>query len=292
MVFRFTNENDKELMREAIAQKPFAAKYGDSARVWATVAERVSAAIQIVVLEKQVRDRVRLLKKIWRAGELRSALGSGIEETLEAVSEQSHYDTLAGLVGQYLLPEEAFIDDKKKRTSNKKADEASVNRCAIELVDEAVLRRALRLNESVLDDGSSDSEASVTSSSTSSTPAKNQRVATASKRTPTKTQRKRKSVFHMEAERQDKRMRDDMELRRQHFDQKMQSQLQLHQDGIGLEREMHESSMQMEIARTEAQETGEANRLRAQQESEECNRQLILECVRVFSEAFQKTRSE
>ncbi|ETL49030.1 hypothetical protein L916_01426, partial [Phytophthora nicotianae] len=46
-------ENDKELMREAIAQKPFAAKYGDSARVWATVAERVSAAIQTVGLEKQ-----------------------------------------------------------------------------------------------------------------------------------------------------------------------------------------------------------------------------------------------
>ncbi|KAG2982611.1 hypothetical protein C6341_g15516 [Phytophthora cactorum] len=33
MVLRFTEENDKELMREVIAQKPFAAKYGEAARV-------------------------------------------------------------------------------------------------------------------------------------------------------------------------------------------------------------------------------------------------------------------
>ncbi|ETO84008.1 hypothetical protein F444_02052 [Phytophthora nicotianae P1976] len=56
MVFHFTEENDKELMSEAIAQKSFTAKYGDSAGVRA---ERVSAAIKAIVIEKQVRDRVR-----------------------------------------------------------------------------------------------------------------------------------------------------------------------------------------------------------------------------------------
>ncbi|ETL48491.1 hypothetical protein F441_02006 [Phytophthora nicotianae CJ01A1] len=59
MVFHFTEENDKELMSEAIAQKSFTAKYGDSAGVRASVAERVSAAIKAIVIEKQVRDRVR-----------------------------------------------------------------------------------------------------------------------------------------------------------------------------------------------------------------------------------------
>ncbi|OWZ10501.1 hypothetical protein PHMEG_00016651 [Phytophthora megakarya] len=106
-------------MREVIAQKPFAAKYGESARVWAHVAQRVSTAIQEVVGEKQVRHRVRLLKKNWRVGELRSALGSGIEETLEAVNEQSHYETLTGLDMQYVLLEDAFTDDKKDRVKKK-----------------------------------------------------------------------------------------------------------------------------------------------------------------------------
>ncbi|ETP15684.1 hypothetical protein F441_09608 [Phytophthora nicotianae CJ01A1] len=139
MVFRFTEDHDKELMREAIAQKPFAAKYGEAARAWASVAEHVSSAIKERVLEKQVRDRVRLLKKNWHAGELRSSLGSGIEETLEAVNEQSHYETLAGLVGQYIQLENAAKDDKMDRINKKKADEASATRCASEIVNEALI---------------------------------------------------------------------------------------------------------------------------------------------------------
>ncbi|KAF1779474.1 hypothetical protein GQ600_23809 [Phytophthora cactorum] len=46
IVLRFTEETDKELMREVIAQKPFAAKYGEATRVGANVADRVSAAIK------------------------------------------------------------------------------------------------------------------------------------------------------------------------------------------------------------------------------------------------------
>ncbi|ETO78709.1 hypothetical protein F444_06429 [Phytophthora nicotianae P1976] len=147
MVFRFTEDHDKELMREAIAQKPFAAKYGEAARAWASVAEHVSSAIKERVLEKQVRDRVRLLKKNWHAGELRSSLGSGIEETLEAVNEQSHYETLAGLVGQYIQLENAAKDDKMDHINKKKADEASATRCASEIVNEALVRRALRQDD-------------------------------------------------------------------------------------------------------------------------------------------------
>ncbi|KAF4144867.1 hypothetical protein GN958_ATG06035 [Phytophthora infestans] len=125
-------------MREVIAQKHFAAKYDDAASLRAQVAERVSTAIKEPLLEKKVRDRVRLLKKNWRAGELRSALGSGIEETLDAVNEQSHYETLAGLVGQYGLLEDAFKYDKAGRINKKKEDEAKATRCASDIVEEAL----------------------------------------------------------------------------------------------------------------------------------------------------------
>ncbi|OWY92197.1 TRNA (guanine-N(7)-)-methyltransferase, partial [Phytophthora megakarya] len=117
MVFRFTEDNDKKLVREAIAQKPFAAKYRESSRMCAHVAERVSNAIQEVVAEKQ---------------------------TLDAINEQSHYETLAGLVRQYVLLEGAFTDDKKDRINKKKAGEACASRCASKIVKEAMARRSLR----------------------------------------------------------------------------------------------------------------------------------------------------
>ncbi|KAK1929877.1 hypothetical protein P3T76_014723 [Phytophthora citrophthora] len=154
MVFRFTKEHDKKLMREVIAHKPFEAKYGDAARVWTHVAERVSTAIQTKVVEKQVRDRVRLLKKHWRAGDLRSALGSGIEESRDAVNEQSQYET----------------DDKKERAKKKKADEASATRCASEIEEEAIVRRALRAEDYESTSSVSDSEDIDDVASSSSTP--------------------------------------------------------------------------------------------------------------------------
>ncbi|KAI9982114.1 hypothetical protein PInf_008005 [Phytophthora infestans] len=274
MVFRFTEDHDKELMREVIAQKPCAAKYGEAARVSASVAEHVSSAIKERVLEKQVRDRVRLLKKNWRAGELRSSLGSGIEETLEAVNEQSHYETLAGLVMQYVQLEDAANDDKKDRINKKKADEASATRCASEIVNEALLRRALRQDNIDSDDDSSASDDTNDASS--------------SKSTPSKTQGKRKSAFKLEAERQDKRMRDDMEFRRFQFEQQMQAQLQQHQERINLEREMHEYSVQMERTRSQVQAQAEERMQRARQESEERNRQLVFECVKVLSDVLRK----
>ncbi|ETL83465.1 hypothetical protein L917_16593, partial [Phytophthora nicotianae] len=63
MGFRFSEDMDKELMREVIKQRPFAAKYGETGTVWVQVATCVSAAINVVVIDKQVPDRVRLLKK-------------------------------------------------------------------------------------------------------------------------------------------------------------------------------------------------------------------------------------
>ncbi|KAG1707190.1 hypothetical protein DVH05_026385 [Phytophthora capsici] len=61
---------DKELIREVIKKKPFATKYGEAGTVWVQIATCVSAAINVVLIAKQVQDRVRLLKKNWRTGEL------------------------------------------------------------------------------------------------------------------------------------------------------------------------------------------------------------------------------
>ncbi|KAI9999346.1 hypothetical protein PInf_004188 [Phytophthora infestans] len=112
--------------------------------------------------------------------------------------------------------------------------------------------------------------------------------ASATRSTPSKTQGKRKSAFQLEAERQDKRMRDDMEFRRFQFEQQMQAQLLQHQDRINLEREMHEYSVQMERTRSQVQAQAEERMQRAQQEAEERNRQLVFECVKVLSGVFRK----
>ncbi|ETP25590.1 hypothetical protein F441_01550, partial [Phytophthora nicotianae CJ01A1] len=134
---------DKELMREVIKQRPFAAKYGETGTVWVQVATCVSASIKVVEIDKQVQDRVRLLKKNWRAGELRATLGSGIEEAKDATDVQTHYNTLAGLVGQFVALESEFATKKNKK-QKKQAEEAQTNVCASQIVAEAITRRALR----------------------------------------------------------------------------------------------------------------------------------------------------
>ncbi|KAE9048107.1 hypothetical protein PR003_g843 [Phytophthora rubi] len=101
-VFRYNDDSDKELMREVIAAKPFSAQYGRVGKTWENVAAGVSRAVCAQLNTKPVQDRLRLLKKNWRAGEPRSAVGSGIEESLEAFNEQNHYVTLPGLVHQYV----------------------------------------------------------------------------------------------------------------------------------------------------------------------------------------------
>ncbi|ETN18090.1 hypothetical protein PPTG_03797 [Phytophthora nicotianae INRA-310] len=179
MVFRFSEDMDKELMCEVIKQRPFAAKYGETGTVWVQVATRVSASIKVVVIDKQVQDRVRLLKKNWRAGELRATLGSGIEEAKDATDVQSHYNTLAGLVGQYVA-----------------------------LETEAITRRALRGEYLLSSDSSSESE------DDTSSVASTQSVASQANTTRTVTSTRRKSTYQLEVDRQEKRIRLDTEMRR------------------------------------------------------------------------------
>ncbi|KAG2917218.1 hypothetical protein PC116_g16748 [Phytophthora cactorum] len=154
--------------------------------------------------------------------------------------------------------EDAFNDDKMDRIIKKKADEASATRCASEIVQEALVRRALRGSEDEPDANSSDTDHFNDTCSIKSTPAKAKGT-------------KRKNVFQQESERQDKRLRDDMELRRQQFEQQIQSQLKQHEDRMVLEREMQDRRMLMEQARALAQDQAEERMQRARQEAEERN---------------------
>ncbi|KAG1694042.1 hypothetical protein DVH05_022059 [Phytophthora capsici] len=285
MVFRFSEDIDKELMREVIKQKPYAAKYGEAAVVWVQVAKCVSAAVKVSLVDKQVQDRVRLLKKNWSAGELRAALGSGIEEATNASNEQSHYDTLPGLVGQYVSLEKDFKAQKQANKEKKQVEEAQTNLCASQIVSEAITRRARRGENILSSDASSDSDDGT--ASVASTPS------VSSISTPSKVSAgRRKSVFQLEVDRQEKRIRLDTEMRSEQFDRQMQLQQQQHAERLAFEKEQHENRLAFERERERSRELAEERLHRAREEAEERNRQLILQCVTIFSKSLNSSGSK
>ncbi|KAG2922589.1 hypothetical protein PC114_g5189 [Phytophthora cactorum] len=83
-------------MRELIRQKPFEAKRGATLEVWDNVAAALSTALQQKVKVKQIRDRLNLLKARLKANEQAPFSASGVEESLDAVSIQSHYSDVDG----------------------------------------------------------------------------------------------------------------------------------------------------------------------------------------------------
>ncbi|KAG2950169.1 hypothetical protein PC116_g9731 [Phytophthora cactorum] len=84
------------MMRELIRQKPFEAKRGATLEVWDNVAAALSTALQQKVKVKQIRDRLNLLKARLKANEQAPFSASGVEESLDAVSIQSHYSDVDG----------------------------------------------------------------------------------------------------------------------------------------------------------------------------------------------------
>ncbi|ETP00848.1 hypothetical protein F441_21810 [Phytophthora nicotianae CJ01A1] len=92
MVFRFTNDQDKVLMRELLRLNPFSAVRGSPPNMWSDVAGSLSSATGVQINEKQIRDRLTLLKGMYKNAEASAARGSGIEESVDAVNVQSHYD--------------------------------------------------------------------------------------------------------------------------------------------------------------------------------------------------------
>ncbi|KAL3656255.1 hypothetical protein V7S43_018902 [Phytophthora oleae] len=143
-IFRFNDDQDKELLRELIAKKPFAAAYGETMQSWGSVAASLSQAIGVEVNTKQVRDRLGVLKKNLAAGGRLSAMGSGIEESLDANDVQSHYDEINGLVSEYVALETIHLQNKQNRADKKKRKTKNLNVCASEIMAESNRRRSQR----------------------------------------------------------------------------------------------------------------------------------------------------
>ncbi|KAG3144689.1 hypothetical protein PI126_g14045 [Phytophthora idaei] len=196
MVFRFTPSQDLEMMRELIRQKPFAAKRGATLEVWDNVAAALSTALQQKVKVKQIRDRLDLLKARLKASEQASFLASGVEESLDAVNIQSHYSNVDG----------------KVRDFPKKKEEDLAN-CAADFVAESRRRRIER------DGGASDSDLSYLSDAESTVSATESAASVGLAKSTTERTPKRSNAFLTEVKRQEKRYKEQMELKVRELEQ-------------------------------------------------------------------------
>ncbi|ETO58379.1 hypothetical protein F444_23245 [Phytophthora nicotianae P1976] len=224
MVFRFSTEQDCEMMRDLIRLKQFAAERGTTLDVWDNVAKSLSTALKVELKVKQIRDRLNLLKTRFKTNEQRSKGASGVEESLHAVNIQSHYSDVDGL------------------------KEADLAQCAKDIVAESNRRRADReaelSNSDVSDEGSC---VSATDSSTS-------RGSRASKRT---------NAFLAEVKRQEKRYKEQMDMKVRELEQKQKQ----FDDRLAFEREQAQAKLQFDM------------------EVQANNRNVILECAKIFSAA-------
>eukprot|EP00644_Phytophthora_capsici_P013633 jgi/Phyca11/117455/e_gw1.33.152.1 len=140
----------------------------------------VSSAFGVEVNVKQIRDRLTLLKQIFKDSEVASARGSGVEESVDAVNIQSHYDERERLVREYVALEDHFKSETNTVKTKKKQKDEQLAMCAEEIVRESARRRALRAKPDSDDSVSdcSDADSSVFRCST---------VSGASPRTPRST---------------------------------------------------------------------------------------------------------
>ncbi|ETL33000.1 hypothetical protein L916_14484 [Phytophthora nicotianae] len=214
MVFRFSTEQDCEMLRDLIRLKPFAAERGTRHDVWDNVAKSLSTALKVELKVKQIRDRLNLLKTRFKTNEQGSKGANGVEESRHAVNIQSHY-------------------------SDKEADLAQ---CAKDIVAESNRRHADReaeLSDSDVSDGVS--YVSATDSSTS-------RGSRAPKRT---------NAFLAEVKRQEKRYKEQMDMKVRELEQKQKQ----FDDRLALEREQAQAKLQFDM------------------EVQANNRNVILECA-------------
>lgn len=261
MVLRFTPGQDKELMRELIRLKPFAAARGSTLHVWGDVAACLSTALGVQVNVKQVRDRLTLLKGLFKDAEAAAARGSGIEESVDAVNVQSHNDERGGLVREYIALEDHFKAEKAAKKSKKQQKDEHLALCAEELVRESTRRRAFRVESEAELPASDCSVAESTASGVSA-------QSSASTRPPRSTP-KRTNAFLQEVQRQEKRQRQELSLNEQEL---LQSQQQF-QQRLSFERERDEQ------------------RLHFQERMQKINHDLIIECAKLFSAAIARNDS-
>ncbi|KAG2768893.1 hypothetical protein PC129_g3758 [Phytophthora cactorum] len=209
MVFRFTPTQDCGMMRELIRLKPFAAERGTALDVWDKVAKSLSAALKVPLKGKQIRDRLNLLKTRFKASKQKYRGASGVEELLHAVNVQSHYSDVDGLVRDYIKLERLHQDDKAEKKLSKQRKEADLAQGAIDIVSESNRCRAHRQND---ESGSDDSHVNDEESCVSTTESV---ASTSTLRSPTSAHRPPKSsnAFLAEVKRQEKRYKEQMEMK-------------------------------------------------------------------------------
>ncbi|KUF82949.1 hypothetical protein AM587_10003451 [Phytophthora nicotianae] len=236
------------MMRDLIRLKPFAAERGTTLDVWDNVAKSLSTALKVELKVKQIRDRLNLLKTRFKTNEQRSKGASGVEESLHAVNIQSHYSDVDGLVRDYIELEQLHQNEKIAKKLSKKKKEADLAQCAKDIVAESNRRRADReaeLSDSDVSDGGS--YVSATDSSTS-------RGSRAPKRT---------NAFLAEVKRQEKRYKEQMDMKVRELEQKQKQ----FDDRLAFEREQAQAKLQFDM------------------EVQANNRNVILECAKFFSAA-------
>ncbi|KAG3159875.1 hypothetical protein PI126_g7161 [Phytophthora idaei] len=212
------------MMRELIRQKPFAAKRGATLEVWDNVAAALSTALQQKVKVKQIRDRLNLLKARLKANEQAPFLASGVEESLDAVSIQSHYSD---------------VDGKR-----------------VLLLKVAVVELSV-MSDSDLSN-SSDAESTVSATESAASVGS---VKSTTQRTP-----KRLNAFLTEVKRQEKRYKEQMELK---------------------VRELEQDQKQFEERLSFEKKTSE-DRLNFEDRVQASNREMILECAKIFGATLSK----
>ncbi|ETN09667.1 hypothetical protein PPTG_11283 [Phytophthora nicotianae INRA-310] len=259
MVFRFTTMEDLEMLRELIRQKPFAAKRGSTLEIWDSVAAALGSALKKEIKVKQIRDRLNLLKTRFKEKEQLSALASGVEESIHAVNVQTHYTDVDGLIREYTQLERLHHDTKAAQKISKEKKEEDLAKCAAAIVDESRRRRAYRDDTSFYSDSddSSDAQSVVSGAestvSTGSSKAKQQGV-------------KRSNAYLTEIKRQDKKYKEQLDLKH---------------------RELEQGQKQFE-ERLEFEKKQAEDRLQFEQHIQQSNREMILECAKIFGAALAK----
>ncbi|GMF52370.1 unnamed protein product [Phytophthora fragariaefolia] len=140
IVLRFTNDQDKELLREFFRRKPFAAVRGQILHVCIEVEFSLSSALGVQINVKQVRDSLTLLKRFFNGAEAAASCGSGIEESVDTVNVQSHYDEREGLVRECVALEDHFKAEKMAVKTKQQQKDEDLAKCAEELTRESANR--------------------------------------------------------------------------------------------------------------------------------------------------------
>ncbi|KAF1788363.1 hypothetical protein GQ600_16571 [Phytophthora cactorum] len=255
MVVRFTPSQDLEMMRELIRQKPFVAKRGATLEVWDNVAAALSTALQQKVTAKQIRDRLNLLKARLKANEQASFLASGVEESLDAVNIQSHYSDVDGKSWSDFISKQ-----KPLKSFPKKKKEEDLAKWAADFVAESRRRRIER------DGGASDSDLSNSSDAESTVSATESAASVGLAKSTTERTPKRSNAFLTEVKRQGKRYKEQMELKVRELEQDQKQ----FEERLSFEKKLAEDRLNFE------------DRVQAS------NREMILECPKIFGSALSK----